>query len=213
MPNLNNMFKSPKRNKSPAKKPVRKIAPRTKPARKIAPKSKPVRKIAPKSKPARKIAPRVQKPASPVFSLLGSPVQNGRASPTFSLLGSPPKNGGASPAFSLASLGNIGNEPLATPDRKFANKYWGENSGERDKRGRNIYIGSRGGRYVISSIGKRVPYVHDKVKAKANKDELHPTGQVDKKGQKIYRGKKGGLFVIDSSSGKKKNPLRPFRNA
>ena len=187
MPNLNNMFKSPKGKKSPVKKPVRKVAPRTKPARKIAP----------KSKPARKIAPRVQKPASPVFSLLGSPVQNG----------------GASPAFSLASLGNIGNEPLATPDRKFANKYWGENSGERDKRGRIIYIGSRGGRYVISSIGKRVPYVHDKVKAKANKDELHPTGQVDKKGQKIYQGRRGGLFVIDSSSGKKKNPLRPFRNA
>lgn len=187
MPNLNDMFVSPKGKKSPVKKPARKIAPRAAPKRKIAPKSVPMRKI----------APRVQKPASPVFSLLGSPVQNG----------------GASPAFSLASLDNIGNEQIATPDRKFAHKFSGKNSGNRDEKGRIIYIGSRGGRYVISSIGKRVPYVHDKTKAKMNKDELHPTGQVDKKGQKIYKGKRGGLFVIDEISKKKKNPLRPFRNA
>jgi hypothetical protein len=101
---------------------------------------------------------------------------------------------------------------IASPDRKFAHKFDGMNSGEKDSRGRIIYIGKAGGKYVISGIGSRVPYVNEKLKAKANKGALEFTGQYDRDGLKIYKGRQGGLFVISPNSGKRKNPLRPFRN-
>ena len=101
---------------------------------------------------------------------------------------------------------------IASPDRKFAHKFDGMNSGEKDSRGRIIYIGKAGGKYVLSSVGSRVPYVNEKLKAKANKGTLEFTGQYDRDGLKIYKGKQGGLFVISPNSGKRKNPLQPFRN-
>lgn len=101
---------------------------------------------------------------------------------------------------------------IASPDRKFAHKFDGMNSGEKDSRGRIIYIGKAGGKYVLSSVGSRVPYVNDKLKAKANKGALEFTGQYDRDGLKIYKGRQGGLFVISPNSGKRKNPIRPFRN-
>lgn len=101
---------------------------------------------------------------------------------------------------------------IASPDRKFAHKFDGMNSGEKDSRGRIIYIGKAGGKYVLSSVGSRVPYVNEKLKAKANKGALEFTGQYDRDGLKIYKGRQGGLFVISPNSGKRKNPLRPFRN-
>ena len=101
---------------------------------------------------------------------------------------------------------------IASPDRKFAHKFDGMNSGEKDARGRIIYIGKAGGKYVLSSVGSRVPYVNDKLKAKANKGALEFTGKYDRDGLKIYKGRQGGLFVISPNSGKRKNPLRPFRD-
>ncbi|AGE57969.1 PBCV-specific basic adaptor domain-containing protein [Paramecium bursaria Chlorella virus NW665.2] len=102
---------------------------------------------------------------------------------------------------------------IASPDRKFAHKFDGMNSGEKDSRGRIIYIGKAGGKYVLSSVGSRVPYVNEKLKAKANKGTLEFTGKYDRDGLKIYKGKQGGLFVISPNSGKRKNPLRPFKNS
>jgi hypothetical protein len=101
---------------------------------------------------------------------------------------------------------------IASPDRKFAHKFDGMNSGEKDARGRIIYIGKAGGKYVLSSVGSRVPHVNEKLKAKANKGALEFTGKYDRDGLKIYKGRQGGLFVISPNSGKRKNPLRPFRN-
>jgi len=101
---------------------------------------------------------------------------------------------------------------IASPDRKFAHKFDGMNSGEKDARGRIIYIGKAGGKYVLSSVGSRVPYVNEKLKAKANKGALEFTGKYDRDGLKIYKGRQGGLFVISPNSGKRKNPLRPFRD-
>ena len=102
---------------------------------------------------------------------------------------------------------------IASPDRKFAHKFDGMNSGEKDSRGRIIYIGKAGGKYVLSTVGSRVPYVNEKLKAKANKGALEFTGKYDREGLKIYKGKQGGLFVISPNSGKRKNPLRPFKNS
>ncbi|AGE50471.1 PBCV-specific basic adaptor domain-containing protein [Paramecium bursaria Chlorella virus CVR-1] len=102
---------------------------------------------------------------------------------------------------------------IASPDRKFAHKFDGMNSGEKDSRGRIIYIGKAGGKYVLSTVGSRVPYVNEKLKAKANKGTLEFTGKYDREGLKIYKGKQGGLFVISPNSGKRKNPLRPFKNS
>jgi hypothetical protein len=99
----------------------------------------------------------------------------------------------------------------ASPDRKFAHKFEGMNTGEKDSQGRIIYAGKAGGKYVISSIGSRVPYVHDKIKNKGNKGKLDFTGQLDREGRKIYKGKQGGLYIL-SQSGKRGNPLRPFKN-
>ena len=95
---------------------------------------------------------------------------------------------------------------VASPDVKFAHKFEGTNSGERDSRGRIIYHGKRGGKYVISSIGKRVPHIEKALKNKSNKGALDFTGKMDRKGRKIYRGKRGGEFVI-SDSGKRINPI------
>jgi hypothetical protein len=95
---------------------------------------------------------------------------------------------------------------VASPDVKYAHKFDGTNSGERDLRGRIIYHGKRGGKYVISSIGKRVPHIEKSLKNKSNKGALDFTGKMDRKGRKIYKGKRGGEFVI-SESGKRINPL------
>lgn len=95
---------------------------------------------------------------------------------------------------------------VASPDVKFAHKFDGTNSGERDLRGRIIYNGKRGGKYVISSIGKRVPHIEKSLKNKSSKGTLDFTGKTDRKGRKIYKGKRGGEFVI-SETGKRLNPL------
>ena len=95
---------------------------------------------------------------------------------------------------------------VASPDVKFAHKFEGTNSGERDNRGRIIYHGKRGGKYVISSIGKRVPHIEKALKNKSDKGALDFTGKMDRKGRKIYRGKRGGEFVI-SDTGKRINPV------
>lgn len=95
---------------------------------------------------------------------------------------------------------------VASPDAKFAHKFDGTNSGERDLRGRIIYNGKRGGKYVISSIGKRVPHIEKALKNKSSKGTLDFTGRTDRKGRKIYKGKRGGEFVI-SETGKRLNPL------
>jgi hypothetical protein len=100
---------------------------------------------------------------------------------------------------------------VASPDRKFAHKFPDSmNTGKKDSQGRIIYAGKAGGKFVISSIGSRVPYIYNKIKDKANKGKLNSTGQLDRDGMKIYKGKQGGLFVI-KPSGKRGNPLRPFR--
>jgi hypothetical protein len=75
---------------------------------------------------------------------------------------------------------------IASPDRKFAHKFDGMNSGEKDARGRIIYIGKSGGKYVISSVGSRVPVADKKLKEKANKGNLDFTGKYDRNGLKIY---------------------------
>ena len=100
---------------------------------------------------------------------------------------------------------------IASPDRKFAHKFDGMNTGEKDAQGRIIYAGKAGGKFVISSVGSRVPYVYNKIKEKETKGKLNFTGQLDREGLKIYKGTQGGLFVI-KNSGKRGNPLRPFRN-
>ena len=97
-------------------------------------------------------------------------------------------------------------QKVASPDRKFAHLFEGTNSGEKDSMGRVIYHGPRGGKFVISSIGKRVPYVHESLKSKVNNKKMVFTGQVDRKGRKIYKGKSGGKFVI-TETGKRANPL------
>lgn len=102
---------------------------------------------------------------------------------------------------------------LSSPDREFGHKYDGVNTGERDRRGRIIYVGSRGGKYVISSSGSRVPLVHDRVHNKAQKGQYESAGKVDRKGQKVFKGKRGGLFVIDEKTKRRKNPIYPLRNA
>jgi hypothetical protein len=100
---------------------------------------------------------------------------------------------------------------VASPDRKFAHKFPDSmNTGEKDSQGRIIYAGKAGGKFVISSIGSRVPYIYNKIKDKENKGKLNFTGQLDRESRKIYKGKQGGLFII-SQSGKRGNPLRPFK--
>ena len=97
-------------------------------------------------------------------------------------------------------------QKVASPDRKFAHLFEGTNSGERDSMGRVIYHGPRGGKFVISTIGKRVPYVNESLKSKVNNHKMEFTGQVDRKGRKIYKGKSGGKFII-TDSGRRANPL------
>ena len=95
---------------------------------------------------------------------------------------------------------------VASPDRKFAHLFEGTNSGERDTMGRVIYHGPRGGKFVISTIGKRVPYVNEALKSKVNNKKMEFTGMVDRKGRKIYKGKSGGKFII-TDTGRRANPL------
>jgi hypothetical protein len=96
---------------------------------------------------------------------------------------------------------------VSSPDRKFAHLFQGTNSGEKDSHGRIIYHGPRGGKYVISSIGKRVPHVDENLKKKSNGGEATFTGKLDRKGRKIFRGKQGGEYVI-TNSGRRANPLK-----
>jgi hypothetical protein len=86
-------------------------------------------------------------------------------------------------------------------------------TGDKDARGRIIYAGKRGGKFVISSIGSRVPYQHNKIQGRIEKGKYLPAGKVDRAGLTVYKGPRGGLFVIDATSGKKKNPLMPLKNA
>jgi len=95
---------------------------------------------------------------------------------------------------------------MSTPDRKFSHLHEGTNSGEKDSMGRVIWHGPRGGKFVISTIGKRVPYVNDTLKSKVNSHKMEYTGVLDRKGRKIYKGKSGGRFVI-TDTGRRANPL------
>ena len=95
---------------------------------------------------------------------------------------------------------------VSSPDRKFSHLHDGTNSGEKDPMGRVIWHGPRGGKFVISTIGKRVPYVNQSLKNKVNKQKMEFTGMVDRKGRKIYKGKSGGRFVI-TDTGRRANPL------
>jgi hypothetical protein len=70
-----------------------------------------------------------------------------------------------------------------------------------------IWHGPRGGKFVISTIGKRVPYVNETLKGKVNNHKMEFTGEVDRKGRKIYKGKSGGKFII-TNAGRRANPLR-----
>ena len=97
-------------------------------------------------------------------------------------------------------------QKVSSPDRQFAHLHEGTNSGEKDSMGRVIWHGPRGGRFVISSIGKRVPHVDGALKSKVNTHKMQFTGQVDRKGRKIYKGKSGGKFVI-TDTGRRANPL------
>jgi hypothetical protein len=99
---------------------------------------------------------------------------------------------------------------IALPDRQFAHKFDGMNTGKKDTQGRIIYAGPQGGKFVISSIGSRVPFMDEKLDNKMKAEKNTFTGQVDRDGLAIFRGKQGGLFVIKPSSGKRGNPLRPF---
>ena len=138
------------------------------------------------SKPARKIAPRAK--ARKIAPKSVSP-QARRVSPSV------PQDG------------------LSTPDRKFGHKFEGMNTGDKDDKGRIIYAGKRGGKFVISSSGARVPYQLNKLKNRLDKGKYPFTGKVDRNGLRVFKGPRGGLFVIDNNSGKKKNPLMPLRDA
>ena len=96
-------------------------------------------------------------------------------------------------------------QKVSSPDRKFAHLFEGTNSGNRDSMGRIVYHGPRGGKFVISTIGKRVPYVNESLKSKVNNHKMEFTGMVDRKGRKIYKGKSGGKFII-TDSGRRANP-------
>ncbi|AGE50312.1 PBCV-specific basic adaptor domain-containing protein [Acanthocystis turfacea Chlorella virus Canal-1] len=102
---------------------------------------------------------------------------------------------------------------LSSPDRQFAHKFDGMDTGEKDDKGRVIYAGRRGGKFVISSSGARVPYLQNKLQTRLDKGKYPFTGKVDRNGLKVFKGPRGGLFVIDNKSGKKKNPLHPLRDA
>lgn len=97
-------------------------------------------------------------------------------------------------------------QKVSSPDRKFAHLFEGTNSGNRDSMGRIVYHGPRGGKFVISTIGKRVPYVNESLKSKVNNHKMEFTGMVDRKGRKIYKGKSGGKFII-TDTGRRANPL------
>jgi len=159
-----------------------------------------------------------------INDLLRSPSPRRSKSPTINELAKMLKNSGNTPKklmpqFSL-NLDNLISPRKATPspkkapsppkvsspDRKFAHLHQGTNSGERDSFDRIIWHGARGGKYVISSIGKRVPYVDEALKKKVNNKKMEFTGQVDRKGRKIYKGKSGGKFVI-TNAGRRTNPL------
>jgi len=98
-------------------------------------------------------------------------------------------------------------QKISSPDRKFAHLHPGTNSGNKDSMGRIIWHGPRGGRFVISTIGKRVPYHDDdtKLKEKVIKGTNKNSGMVDKKGRKIFIGKSGGKYVI-TEAGRRTNP-------
>jgi len=159
-----------------------------------------------------------------IDNLLRSPSPRKSKSPTINELAKMLKNSGNTPKklmpqFSL-NLDNLISPRKATPspkktpsppkvsspDRKFAHLHQGTNSGEKDSMGRIVWHGPRGGQYVISSIGKRVPYVDESLKSKVNDKKMEFTGQVDRKGRKIYKGKSGGKFVI-TNAGRRTNPL------
>jgi hypothetical protein len=95
---------------------------------------------------------------------------------------------------------------MSSPDRKFSHLHEGTNSGEKDSMGRVIWHGPRGGKFVISTIGKRVPYVNDTLKSKVNNHKMESTGVLDRKERMIYKGKSGGRFVI-TDTGRRANPL------
>ena len=72
----------------------------------------------------------------------------------------------------------------------------------RNSMGRQILQGPKGGKYVVSSVGQRVPYVSNVGSRKG----VVNSGKLDSKGRKIYIGPRGGKFVI-SETGKRINPL------
>jgi len=125
---------------------------------------------------ARKIAPSPSRPVPKARKIAPSPKK----------ISSPPK--------------------VSSPDRKFSHLHEGTNSGEKDSMGRVIWHGPRGGKFVISTIGKRVPYVDESLKSKVNSHKMENTGTVDRKGRKIYKGKSGGYFII-TNAGRRANPL------
>ncbi len=83
---------------------------------------------------------------------------------------------------------------VSSPDRKFAHKFDGMNTGKKDPKGRVIYEGKRGGLYVISNIGKRVPIVHEKTHDKVSKGKydlaaksIAPVSRVQRKAWWAFR--------------------------
>ncbi|AGE57822.1 PBCV-specific basic adaptor domain-containing protein [Acanthocystis turfacea Chlorella virus NTS-1] len=115
-------------------------------------------------------------------------------------------------ALKVAPTPSRPSSALSTPDRKFGHKFNGMNTGDKDDKGRIIYAGKRGGKFVISASGARVPYIQNKLKPRLDKGKYPFTGKMDRNGLKVYKGPRGGLFVIDNNSGKKKNPLQPLRD-
>ncbi|AGE53693.1 PBCV-specific basic adaptor domain-containing protein [Acanthocystis turfacea Chlorella virus GM0701.1] len=116
-------------------------------------------------------------------------------------------------ALKVAPTPSRPSSEMSSPDRKFGHKFDGMNTGDKDDKGRIIYAGKRGGKFVISASGARVPYIQNKLKPRLDKGKYPFTGKVDRNGLKVYKGPRGGLFVIDNNSGKKKNPLQPLRDA
>lgn len=131
-------------------------------------------------------------------------------SPQFSLnldsFFSPPRPGPKARKIAPSPKKAPSPQKVSSPDRKFAHLFEGTNSGNRDSMGRVVYHGPRGGKFVISTIGKRVPYVDESLKRKVNNHKMEFTGMVDRKGRKIYKGKSGGKFII-TDTGRRANPL------
>lgn len=193
MPDIDEMFREMEKKKNRATPSRRTTSPATSPTPSID--MNIFNKFFPPSRSPTPSASRRTSPA-PTTSHLG--IFN------FNQLFSPPASRKTSPAVAPAVAPEP--KPISSPDRKFAHLHDGTNSGNRDSFNRIIYHGPRGGRFVISSIGKRVPHVNAALKAKVNSDKMVFSGKYDRKGRKIFFGRSGGKFVI-TEAGRRANPL------